>query len=85
MTRINDLTRIHDGLMAAVEAIRPYTPGSVEYTVKSERGDPLTAADEAADVALKNALLREGEGGCLRRRWTALTVLISGGSGWSTP
>jgi myo-inositol-1(or 4)-monophosphatase len=62
MTRINDLTRIHDGLMAAVEAIRPYTPGSVEYTVKSERGDPLTAADEGADVALKNALLREGEG-----------------------
>jgi len=62
MTRTDDIARIHDALMAAVEAIRPFKPGDVDFTVKSDRGDPLTAADEAADAALKSALLRAGEG-----------------------
>jgi len=62
VTRSDDLARIQEALAAAVEAIRPYTPGDIEFTVKSDRGDPLTVADEAADAALKSALLREGEG-----------------------
>ena len=62
MNRTDDLDRIHDALMAAVEAIRPFTSGDIDFTVKSERGDPLTEADQAADRALKSALLRAGEG-----------------------
>ena len=54
MSRQDDLARIHDALRAAAEAIRPFTPGAVDYDEKSSRGDPVTAADLAAnDVLLK--------------------------------
>ena len=46
----------------AAEAIRPFTPGAVAYEIKSDRGDPLTAADQAADDVLKKVLPRKGEG-----------------------
>lgn len=62
MTRSEDLVRIEAALLAAAEAIRPYTPGEVAFEEKSERGDPLTAADLAADRVLRESLPRAGEG-----------------------
>ncbi len=62
MSRTDDLARIRDGLRAAAEAIRPFTPGDVDHVVKAERGDPLTEADLAADRVLREMLPREGEG-----------------------
>jgi len=62
MTRTEDLTRIHDALLAAAEAVRPYTPGEVGFAVKAERGDPLTEADLAADRVLREVLLGGGDG-----------------------
>jgi len=62
MTRLRDLARIHEAILAAAEAIQPYTPGDVEFEIKSERGDPLTAADEAADRVLREVLPTQEEG-----------------------
>jgi len=62
MSRIDDLNRIQEALRAAAEAIEPFTPGAVEWNAKSRRGDPVTAADLAADKALRDTLLRPGEG-----------------------
>ena len=62
MSRADDLTRIREGLRAAAEAIRPFTPGDVDHVVKTERGDPLTEADLAADRVLRELLPRDGEG-----------------------
>ena len=62
MTRMADLARIHEAILAAAEAIQPFTPGDVEFEIKEERGDPLTAADEAADRALREMLPVKREG-----------------------
>jgi myo-inositol-1(or 4)-monophosphatase len=62
MTRSDDLTRIYEAIMAAAHAIQPFTPGDVEFEIKSERGDPLTAADQAADRVLHDVLPAKGEG-----------------------
>lgn len=62
MTRHDDLDRIRTALRAAAEAVRPFNPGAVEYREKSERGDPVTAADHAIDGVLHRILPREGEG-----------------------
>ena len=62
MTRSDDLTRIYEAIMAAAHAIQPFTPGDVEFEIKSERGDPLTAADQAADRVLRDVLPAKGEG-----------------------
>jgi len=62
MARIDDLARIREALQAAAEAIQPFTPGAVEYDEKSSRGDPVTAADLAADEVLHRILLSDGEG-----------------------
>lgn len=62
MSRADDLVRIHEGLLAAAEAVRPFTPGDVAFERKEERGDPVTAADHAADLVLRRILPREGEG-----------------------
>lgn len=62
MTRSDDLTRISEGLAAAAEAVRAYTPGDVAFERKAERDDPVTAADHAADGVLRQILPREGEG-----------------------
>ena len=62
MTRSDDLTRIHEALMAAADAIQAFTPGDIEFEIKSERGDPLTEADTAADRVLRDVLPAKGEG-----------------------
>ncbi len=62
MTRLDDLARIREAIMAAADEIRRFTPGDVEFEIKSERGDPLTAADTAADRVLREMLPTQGEG-----------------------
>lgn len=62
MSRQDDLARIHEALKAAAEAIRPFTPGAVDYDEKSSRGDPVTAADLAANDVLLELLPSKNEG-----------------------
>ena len=62
MERADDIARIRDGLMAAAEAVRPFTPGDVAFERKEERGDPVTEADHAADAVLRKILPQDGEG-----------------------
>jgi myo-inositol-1(or 4)-monophosphatase len=62
MPREDDLLRIREALAAAAEAVRPYTPGAVDYDEKSSRGDPVTAADLAIDEVLREMLPQPGEG-----------------------
>lgn len=57
-----DLERIHTGLLRASEAVRPFTPGSVDWETKEDRGDPVTAADLAIDAVLRATLPAPGEG-----------------------
>ncbi len=56
------MTRIHEALKAAAEAIRPFIPGAVDYEEKSSRGDPVTAADLAANDVLLELLPSKDEG-----------------------
>jgi len=60
--RASDLARIRDGLLAAAEAVRPFTPGDIAFETKEERGDPVTAADHAANAVLREILPQQGEG-----------------------
>jgi myo-inositol-1(or 4)-monophosphatase len=62
LSRANDVQRILEGLHAAAEAVRPFTPGDIEFQTKEVRDDPVTAADEAADEVLKRILPQPGEG-----------------------
>lgn len=62
MSHTDDIHRITEGLRAAAEAVAPFTPGAVAFETKDERGDPLTAADLAADRVLREILPRDGEG-----------------------
>jgi myo-inositol-1(or 4)-monophosphatase len=62
MSRLDDVARIREGLLAAAEAVRPFRPGSVEFRRKEITGDPVTEADNAANVVLRRILPREGEG-----------------------
>ena len=62
MPRLDDLDRIREALEAAAEAIRPFSPGAVDYDEKSSRGDPVTAADLAANDVLQAILPSAGEG-----------------------
>jgi myo-inositol-1(or 4)-monophosphatase len=62
VSRSDDLARIHAGLLAAAEAVRPYTPGEVAFDTKPERDDPVTEADHAANRVLLDLLPRNGEG-----------------------
>ncbi|MFC1575182.1 3'(2'),5'-bisphosphate nucleotidase CysQ [Gemmatimonadota bacterium] len=62
MTRNDDINRIREALVAAAEAVRPFTPGAVDYDEKSSRGDPVTAADLAINDVLHEILPQEGEG-----------------------
>jgi myo-inositol-1(or 4)-monophosphatase len=62
MSRREDLARIRDALTSAAEAVKPFTPGAVDFDEKSNRGDPVTAADLAVDRVLKDILPRPGEG-----------------------
>ncbi len=62
MTRHDDLKRIREALEAAARAVKPFTPGAVDYDEKSSRGDPVTAADLAINEVLHEILPRPGEG-----------------------
>jgi myo-inositol-1(or 4)-monophosphatase len=62
VSRADDVARIREGLLAAADAVRPFRPGSVEFRRKEVTGDPVTAADHAANVVLREILPREGEG-----------------------
>lgn len=59
-----DLRRIETALRAAAGVARRFTPGSVDWEEKegSDRWDPLTEADRAIDVLLRETLPRAGEG-----------------------
>jgi myo-inositol-1(or 4)-monophosphatase len=62
LSRRDDVARIREGLLAAAEAVRPFRPGSVDFRRKEVTGDPVTAADHAANVVLREILPRTGEG-----------------------
>ena len=62
MSRVDDVARIREGLLAAADAVRPFRPGSVDFQRKEVTGDPVTAADHAANVVLREILPRKGEG-----------------------
>jgi myo-inositol-1(or 4)-monophosphatase len=62
MPRQDDLARIREALKAAAEAVKPFTPGAVDFDEKSRRGDPVTAADLAVDEVLRAVLPQPGEG-----------------------
>ncbi len=62
MTRLDDLSRIREGLTAASDVVRRFAPGGVAFETKGERGDPVTAADHAVDQVLRGILPRAGEG-----------------------
>lgn len=47
--------------MAATEALKAFTPGKIESTLKGG-GDPVTEADVLLDKVLKEILLKDGEG-----------------------
>jgi myo-inositol-1(or 4)-monophosphatase len=55
------LERIQSALDAARRIFARFTPGEIEAEYKSGH-DPVTEADKALDAALRQELLREGEG-----------------------
>jgi 3'(2'), 5'-bisphosphate nucleotidase len=55
------LERIHAGLEASRAVFARFTPGAIETEYKVGH-DPVTEADRALDVVLRQELLREGEG-----------------------
>lgn len=55
------LKRIEKALAAATEALKDFTPGKIQSTLKAG-GDPVTEADVLLDTILKQELLQEGEG-----------------------
>ena len=59
---MKDLDRIQEALKAAASSISSFVPGEVKADQKPLGGGPVTAADRAADRALREVLLREGEG-----------------------
>jgi myo-inositol-1(or 4)-monophosphatase len=56
------LSRIEAALEAAVRAIRPFVPGAIAARQKSAGRGPVTEADHASNHALREVLLRDGEG-----------------------
>ncbi len=62
LSRSSDLARIRNGLTEAAAAVRPFTPGAVDFQLKRERGDPVTEADREANRVLRELLPQAGEG-----------------------
>ena len=56
-----ELKRIEAALAAGTEALKAFTPGKIQSTLKAG-GDPVTEADKVLDAILKDALLRDDEG-----------------------
>ena len=61
MPQDSDIERIRVSLLAAKEALLPYTPGAIAFENKGH-DDPVTAADRAVNAALRKSLVRDGEG-----------------------
>lgn len=62
MSRADDIERIRTGLQAAARALKPFTPGDIEFERKEHRGgDPVTEADLVVDRVLREALPTDGE------------------------
>lgn len=57
----DSLARIGEALLAAREALTPFTPGRIHVDYKGI-DDPVTAADRAVNAALKQSLLGADEG-----------------------
>jgi myo-inositol-1(or 4)-monophosphatase len=55
------LSRIEKALIAGAEALKAFTPGKIESTLK-DGGDPVTEADVMLDGILKDILLKDDEG-----------------------
>lgn len=55
------LKRIGNALAAGTEAIKAFTPGKIQSTLK-DGGDPVTEADKVLDKVLKKVLLQDDEG-----------------------
>src|SRR5271165_2128711 len=55
------LERIHAALQASRAVFARFTPGAIETEYKVGH-DPVTEADRAVDAALRQVLLRDGEG-----------------------
>src|SRR5438876_10265291 len=53
--------RVQGGLEAARVVLSRFTPGAIEAEYKAGH-DPVTEADRAVDVLLRQALLRDGDG-----------------------
>ena len=61
MDTTEPLNRIEQGLQAGAEALKAFTPGKIDSTLK-DGGDPVTEADVLLDGILKDILLKDGEG-----------------------
>lgn len=61
MDTTEPLNRIEQALKAGAEALKAFTPGKIESTLK-DGGDPVTEADVLLDGILKDILLKDGEG-----------------------
>jgi myo-inositol-1(or 4)-monophosphatase len=59
---MQELKRIREALEAAVQAISPFVSGAVSAELKSDGRGPVTEADRASNRALREVLLRGGEG-----------------------
>ena len=57
----DDVARIEEALVAAIEVLRRFTPGAVAAETKAG-GSPVTEADRLVDATLRELLPREGEG-----------------------
>ena len=56
---------VREALTAAAVAVRPFTPGAVDFETKDDRGDPLTAAVLAAALAEPPLLEGTPSGGAM--------------------
>lgn len=59
--RHRDVQRIEAALRAAIELLRQFSASNIETDFK-DGGDPITRADRAANVLLREMLVDEGEG-----------------------
>ena len=60
-TANDDMARVEEALDAAASALEPFTPGAISSRMKAG-DDPVTAADVAVNTAVREVLMRPGEG-----------------------
>jgi myo-inositol-1(or 4)-monophosphatase len=61
-SEMKELKRIREALEAAARAIAPFVSGAVGAELKSGGRGPVTEADRASNRALREVLVRDGEG-----------------------